>query len=135
MASAKGLSGPQSIPGLARLIPMLLRRSVVGAASVVTDIGALWTDALPAASLADTVMAYAVEAARPDTVRLVPVRFEYRVPFRNTSYDATPMLSVDAAQESVKEFEVVPDEVRPVGTEGFTVSRAPMESLRLSMMP
>jgi hypothetical protein len=80
-------------------------------------------------------MAYAVEAARPVTVRLVPVRFEYRVPFRNTSYDATPTLSVDAAQESVKELEVVPDEVRPVGTEGFTVSRAPMESLRLSMMP
>jgi len=46
---------------------------------------------------------------------------------RYTLYPATPTLSVDAAQLSVVELDVVPLAVRPVGADGGVVSPPPPE--------
>ena len=53
--------------------------------TVVTFSGALWADQFPAASLARTVMAYVVDAARPMMTFDVPATIPTDTPLRNTS--------------------------------------------------
>jgi hypothetical protein len=67
-------------------------------AKVVADVDVDCADTLPAASYADTVYVYFVEAVNPvfeyDVVDAVPTC----VPFRKTLYPVTPTRSVDAVQ-------------------------------------
>ena len=80
---------------------------------------------LPATSFARTVYEYAVAAVRPVSEYDVDVVEPTFVVPRYTSYPARPeppVLSVDAAQDSVRLFWVTALAARPVGTLGAVVS-------------
>jgi hypothetical protein len=93
-----------------------------GAGSVVAVTAPDGAEVLPAASRAVTVKVYAVAAASPPTVKVVPDVLPTTVPARRTWYPVTPTLSVDADQESETLPDVCPVTVRFAGALGGWVS-------------
>jgi hypothetical protein len=90
--------------------------------AVVTGRADDWLELFPAASLAETVNEYAVPAVRPVTAKVFVVGVPICVPFLNTLYPVTAVLSVEDVQFKVKEVSVTLAAVRLVGTDGAVVS-------------
>lgn len=93
---------------------------IIGASQPFTVTAALCADA-PAASLAETVKLYVVEADRPETAKLVLLRLLAMVlPFSKTAYVAAPQLAptVEADQLRLVLVPTVGEALSPVGTLG-----------------
>ena len=92
----------------------------MGASQPFTVTGALCAD-MPAASLAETVKLYVVEADNPDTAKVVLLRLPAMlVPFSKTVYVGAPQLApaLDADQLKLVLVPVVGEALSPVGTLG-----------------
>jgi hypothetical protein len=93
---------------------------IIGASQPFTVTAALCADE-PAASLAETVKLYVVEADRPDTAKLVPLTLPaIEAPFSKTVYVGAPQLApvLDADQLKVVLVPAVGEALSPVGTLG-----------------
>jgi hypothetical protein len=88
----------------------------------VTATSCAWVDRLPAASYAATPTVYAVLQLRLASKYVSDAVDPSFVPFRKTSYPATPTLSVDADHEAVRPVCVTFVAMRPVGAVGACVS-------------
>jgi hypothetical protein len=93
---------------------------IIGASQPFTVTAVLCADE-PAASLAETVKLYVVDADRPDTAKLVPLKLPaIEAPFSKTVYVGAPQfaLTVDADQLNVVLVPAVGEALSPVGTLG-----------------